>query len=235
MQIDKEELPGVLEALLFATDAPLTVERLKETIDGSSAAEIREAIETLRGNYERDGRAFEVRAIAGGWQLASRAHYAVWVAKLYRGKPKPRLSRAALETLAVIAYRQPVTRAEVEAIRGVNVDGVMRTLMEKSLVTVTGRREVPGRPLTFGTTRDFLTYFGLNDLGDLPAEEELEGLFGTTPPAPADGYVAPQGPFAGGGGGDNGAGASEFVETEDDGSSPEPVPGAGGGEFTPEG
>jgi segregation and condensation protein B len=175
-EVESEKLPRILEALLFATELPLTLERLRAALPKVEPAAIREALEILRGEYDRDGRAFTLRRIEGGYQLASHPRYAEWIARLRRGKPRARLSRPALETLAIIAYRQPVTRAEVEAIRGVNADGVLRTLLERHLVTVTGRREAPGRPLVFGTTRDFLAYFGLNDLRDLPEEGELEGL-----------------------------------------------------------
>lgn len=174
--MSRGELAALVEALLFATDVPLTLERIRAALPEAEPAAIREAFEGLRARYDKEPRGFLLRQIAGGWQLASHPRYAEHVARLFRGRPRLRLSRPALETLAIVAYRQPVTRAEVEAIRGVNADAVLRTLLERRLVTVTGRKEVPGRPLVFGTTREFLAYFGLNDLRDLPEERELEGL-----------------------------------------------------------
>jgi segregation and condensation protein B len=165
-----------LEALLFATDTPLTPARLKALVDADDIKALRAAIDELNGEYEAQNRAFTIVEFGGGWQLASRPEYAPLIQKLYRGRRYVRLSQAALEVLAIIAYRQPVTRMEIEEIRGVQVSGVLATLTERSLITVAGRSDAVGNPILYGTTREFLNYMGLNGLHQLPALPELEGL-----------------------------------------------------------
>ena len=229
--MEVEELKRVVEALLFATDAPLTVDRIRAAIKDSDPAEIRAVLEGLRSEYERDGHAFGLRQVAGGYQLASRSDFAPWIARLHGGRPRPRLTRAALETLAIIAYRQPVTRAEAEAIRGVNVDGVLRTLMEKKLVTVTGRREGPGRPLLFGTTRDFLAYFGLKDLKDLPEEGELQALLGEAEAKIAAEAAGEEIMSSAEEDAADEAPAEPLEIQEEDGTPVEQIPGPGGGDL----
>jgi len=171
-----DALPGVVEAVLFAADSPLTVQKIAGLIEDAGAGEIREALTRLADAYEREGRAFHVVQVAGGYQLSTRPRYAHWVERLFKGRQRARLSNAALETLAIVAYRQPIQKSEIAEIRGVDVDGVLRTLLERNLVTVVGRKETPGRPLLFGTTKDFLAHFGLNLLQDLPSIEEMEEL-----------------------------------------------------------
>jgi segregation and condensation protein B len=167
---------AVIEALLFASDAPLTPEKIREVVGDVEEAEIREAIESLRADYRAGERSFDVFEIEGGFQVLSRPEFASWVERLFVERRKARLSRQALETLAIVAYKQPIVKAEIEVIRGVSSDGVLRTLLERDLVTITGRAEGVGRPLLYGTTRGFLNYFGLNDLADLPKIEELREL-----------------------------------------------------------
>jgi segregation and condensation protein B len=173
-----EELRRIIEALLFAAPEPLTVSRIKTIVPGTEPADIAESIEELRREYDESGRAFQVVEVANGWQLTSRPDYAIWVDKLFEARGKARLSRAALETLAVVAYKQPVVRSAIEAIRGVNVDSVLRTLMERDLVRIVGRADGPGRPLLFGTTKEFLLRFGISRISDLPKLEEIENLTG---------------------------------------------------------
>lgn len=165
-----------LEALLFATDAPLTTGRLKQIFPEAAIPDIRAAVAELIAEYEQQERAFTIVEFGGGWQLASRPEYVGVIQKLYRGKRFVRLSQAALEVLAVIAYRQPVTRMEIEEIRGVQVSGVLQTLTERNLVTVVGRSDTVGNPILYGTTREFLNHMGLKGLHQLPSLPELEGV-----------------------------------------------------------
>jgi segregation and condensation protein B len=171
-----EELKRIVEALLFASSEPLSVVRMRSLIVGSDANEIVEAIDALKEDYAHDSRSFQIVQMGGGYLITTKSDYAPWVTRLFESRAKQRLSRAALETLAVVAYKQPVMRSAVEAIRGVNVEGVLRTLMERNLVRIIGRGDGPGRPLLFGTTREFLMQFGINRLSDLPALREIEGL-----------------------------------------------------------
>ena len=178
-------LSRVIEALLFSAQKPLSVRELTEAIKGAGAedesspneftrvreAEVAAALEQLKIEYIEQQRAFQLNEKAEGWQLASDPKYAQWVRQIF---PAPaRLSAPALETLAIIAYRQPITRADVEAVRGVNIDGVLQTLMERGLVKIAGRAEIPGRPLLYETTQFFLDHFGLRNLDELPNVEEL--------------------------------------------------------------
>jgi len=167
------ELKSVVEALLFAADEPLSLRRLG-ALTGSAAGELRAAVERLNADYAAAGSALQVREIAGGYRLLTRPEHAAWVARLAETPRRARLSQPALETLAIIAYKQPVARAELEEIRGVNVEGVLRTLIERDLVTIVGRDEGLGRPLLYGTTDAFLGTFGLGGLADLPRLDELE-------------------------------------------------------------
>jgi len=173
-----EELRRIIEALLFAAPEPLTMSRIKAIVPGTEAGDIMESIEELRKQYEEDARAFQIVEVANGWQLTSKPDYAVWVDKLFESRGKAKLSRAALETLAVVAYKQPVVRSTIESIRGVSVDSVLRTLMERDLVRMVGRADGPGRPLLFGTTKEFLLRFGISRISDLPKLDEIEDLTG---------------------------------------------------------
>ena len=168
-----DDLRAAIEALLFASERPLTPDEMKSAFDsGVSAADIRAEIEVLRSEYDTQARGFRMYEIAGGFQLASDIRFAETLKRFYQSREKKRISQAGLETLSVIAYRQPVTRAEIEAIRGVNVDGSVKTLMEKGLIRISGRKEVPGRPILYGTTQEFLEHFGLKSVQELPALSE---------------------------------------------------------------
>jgi segregation and condensation protein B len=183
------ELKFVLEAILFSAQTPLGPKELKDVLAGAvehsedpvvralrrtSVDAISTALEELAREHEQAQRSYRLVCVAGAWQFASQPEFSPWIKALvgHRARP-PRLSHPALETLAIISYRQPVTRAEVEQVRGVAVDGVMQTLLERGLVAQVGRAEVPGRPITYGTTPLFLEYFGLRSLDDLPAADEL--------------------------------------------------------------
>jgi segregation and condensation protein B len=174
---DEDRTTELVEALLFAADEPLPSRALAALLDDVTPAAVAGAVERLNADYLREKRAFHIREIAGGWQIVTRPEFAPWVSRLYAASSTPRLTQAALETLAIVAYKQPATRAELEAIRGVTVDGVLRTLVERGLVRVAGRAEGIGRPLLYGTTDHFLEYFGLPGLDALPRPEELEILF----------------------------------------------------------
>ena len=186
---EHDELKRVLECLLFVASDPLSEKRLAE-ISGSDPHQVRLLLEELEQKYSNSG--FQLRQIAWGWQFTTQAVYAPFIEKLYRPKIQ-QLSRAAMETLAIIAYKQPITRAEVSAIRGVDADGVISTLLDKRLIKDVGRRLGPGRPLLYGTTDEFLTFFGIKSLENLPpagsmapedelAQVEQQKLF-SNPPA----------------------------------------------------
>jgi segregation and condensation protein B len=178
-------LRPAIEALLFSTDQPLTLVQLGEALE-SPPEELIEALHALGGEYAGREAGVELREIAGGWMLVTTAAQAEWVGRMLRGKRRMRLSRAALETMAIIAYKQPVTKSEVEAIRGVDSSGVLGTLLERDLVTIRGRSKVVGRPLLYGTTQEFLEYFGLRDLSELPRPEELRALVAAREPEQLD-------------------------------------------------
>jgi segregation and condensation protein B len=161
----------VVEALLFASDTPVEAERIQEVLDLESAAAARALVEGLRGRLDAEGRGLQVMEVGGGYRLVTRPEVAPWLVKLARSRTRSRLSRPSLETLAIIGYRQPVSRPEVDAIRGVNSEAVLDNLLERRMIRITGRKESPGRPFLYETTREFLVAFGLRDLGDLPKVE----------------------------------------------------------------
>ena len=168
--MEDPEALRILEALLFASDAPLELQRVQEVL-GLSAAEAGRLVRALVHRYDPE-HGLQIVEVGGGYRMATRSELAPWLLKLQRSRTRTRFSKPALETLAIIAYRQPISRAEVEALRGVNVEGVLTTLLERRLLKVVGRRPTPGRPLLYGTTREFLTNFGLRDLDELPRFEE---------------------------------------------------------------
>ena len=167
-----ERLIAILESVLFASGEPLTIARLAEVVPGPSRVELRAALAELASRTERERRGVRLIEVAGGYQLRTAPEYTEWVRRLFQQKPW-RLTRATLETLAIVAYKQPITRAEIEAIRGVDADSVLASLLARKLVRIVGRKEVIGRPLLYGTTRQFLEVFGLKDLTGLPALAEL--------------------------------------------------------------
>lgn len=169
-----DQLKKGIEAVLFTLDEPITVNRLKDLFQGSKPEEIKEALAGLQKDYDDGGRAFALQEIAGGWQLLTRPEHADIIGKLKKAKADRKLSAAALETLAIIAYKQPIKRVDIEAIRGAASGELVRALMERNLVKIAGRDEVPGSPLTYGTTKEFLDTFGINSLEDLPRPEEVK-------------------------------------------------------------
>jgi segregation and condensation protein B len=164
---------SVVEAVLFASDEPLSAERLANIVE-TGVKQVRQHIENLNDKYKANNNAFRIEQIAGGYQMLTLSPYNHWLSKLLRVRSDSKLSPAALETLAVIAYKQPVMRADIEAIRGVAAGEMIRGLMYKGLVKIVGRAEVLGRPMLYGTTKKFLEIFGLNSLKDLPKVEELK-------------------------------------------------------------
>ena len=163
--------------MLFASEKPLSAEEIKSAFSagpegGVSVSDIRKQVEALKNEYEEQNRGFRVYEIANGFQIASDMRFADVLRRFYLSREKRKISQAGLETLSVIAYRQPVTRAEIEAIRGVNVDGSVKTLMEKGLIRIAGRKDVPGRPILYSTTSDFLEHFGLKSTQELPPLSE---------------------------------------------------------------
>jgi segregation and condensation protein B len=180
----------VLEALLFASDTPVELTTIREVLELHSPDAARDLVDTLGARLRTEERALQVIEVGGGFRLVTRPEVAPWLVKLARARTRQRLSRPALETLAIIAYRQPVSRPEVDAVRGVNSEGVLDNLLERRLVRIAGRKDTPGRPFLYETTRDFLVAFGLRDLADLPKPEgELVIPDVSAPDAPAQGEL----------------------------------------------
>jgi segregation and condensation protein B len=181
-------LKALVEALIFAAQEPLSINQIRAIYQGDDARNngskqiepetIRQSVTDLNLEYEKSDRPYRIVQIAGGYQFATLSDYAEWLGKLYKEQGRRKLSQSGVETLAIVAYKQPVTKAEIEKIRGVNCDYVLKTLLEKELLTVTGRAESVGRPLLYGTTKEFLKHFGLNDITDLPRPREIEEILG---------------------------------------------------------
>lgn len=171
--MDEQSLKSAIEALLFAANEPLTTRRIRDILGLDDGRVVRRAIENLRQEAAAAGRGIQIEEVAGGFRMLSNPACAEFVERLHASQRRSRLSQAALETLAIIAYKQPVHRADIEAIRGVQVDAVLRGLQERGLVRIVGRAEVLGRPFLYGTTRRFLEVFGLRSLDELPKAEEL--------------------------------------------------------------
>lgn len=176
--MDIKKIKNIIEALLVISETGLTRDEIKNAIPESDTKDIDEGIRLLREEYDSDNRAFNISEIAGRYRLVTKSEYMPWIGNLYK-KEAERLTGPSLETLAILAYKQPATRAEIEIVRGVNVGGVLKSLLEKGLIQVKGRKDVIGRPLVYGTTERFLELFGLNSLNDLPglrdfSEDDLE-------------------------------------------------------------
>jgi segregation and condensation protein B len=181
--MEREDLKSIIESLLFVAEGPVTLQRFEEVVDGAGKEEIRSVLDELGGELETNRRGVRLVEVAGGFQLRTAKVNADWVKKFLGGRPA-RMGRATLETLAIIAYRQPMTKAEIEAIRGVDVDGVVNTLLERGLIRAVARKDVPGRPFLYGTTAEFLQLFNLKDLSHLPTLKEMEEV--TLPEVPGE-------------------------------------------------
>lgn len=169
-------LKGIVEAILFVSGEPISVDRLQGVVEGVSRAELMSALRALREDYAAEGRGLQVVEVAGGFQVATRPDCAPWIKRLEKAKAGAKLSRSAMETLAIIAYKQPLVRAEMEQIRGVDTAGVLKTLLDRRLIRIVGRKDIPGRPIMYGTTKQFLQAFGLKDLASLPALRDIKDL-----------------------------------------------------------
>jgi segregation and condensation protein B len=168
-----DDIKNIIESMLFVADEPLSIDRLKKIIGQAETKEIRHALEELQADYDARRGGFYLNQVAGGYQIRTRSEYVEWIKRLLQPKPL-RLSKAALETLAIIAYKQPVIRSDVEHIRGVDCGGVLRVLLERKFIRVLGRKEIAGRPLIYATTKRFLEVFDLKSLKDLPTPKEIE-------------------------------------------------------------
>jgi segregation and condensation protein B len=182
--IERSEMESAIEAILFVSSEPVPRTKLLEMFDEEDRAEAAEALEAVLARYtEGDGRGILVEDVAGGVRLATRPEIAGWLRRFFDVSGGTKLSMAALETLAIVAYRQPITGPEIQELRGVNPVGVIKTLLERRLVRIAGRKEVVGKPFLYSTTKEFLVHFGLNSLKDLPPLEEFEETFGAVGPA----------------------------------------------------
>lgn len=161
----------ILEALLFASDTPVEPERIQEVLELSATAEARALVDDLKARYETDGRGLTIVEVGGGFRMVTRPEVAPWLVRLARSRTRSRLSRSALETLAIVAYRQPASRPEIDVVRGVNSEAVLEGLLDRRLIRIAGRKDAPGRPFLYETTREFLVAFGLRDLSELPQVE----------------------------------------------------------------
>src|SRR5262245_43097654 len=218
---------NVLEALLFASDTPIEAARIQEVLDLDSAAAARELVDALARRLDGDGRALQLIEVGGGFRLVNRPEVAPGLMQHPRSKPRSRLSRPALETLAIIAYRQPVSRPDVDAVRGVNSEGVLDNLLERRMIRIAGRRDSPGRPFLYETTREFLVAFGLRDLSDLP-KVEGEPVIPEAPAADAENAPATEDAVHAAHEGDTG----ELAAAADP---PQQDPGSSGPDVTPRG
>lgn len=168
-----EEAKRIIEALLFASDRPIGIDEITAVLEDVDSRVVRDIVYELKNEYETQRRSFTLTEVAGGFQMVSDTYYAPWIKKLLASERTQRLSMPSLETLAIIAYKQPLTRSEMETIRGVNIDGVIENLLEKNLIRTHGRKEAPGRPFYYVTTEEFLMHFGLKSLQDLPPLKEF--------------------------------------------------------------
>ena len=181
--MEREEIRSIIESLLFVADGPQTLQRFAEVLDGVDRETIQNILNELQTELEGQNRGIRLVEVAGGYQLRTPKTNADWVKKFLGGRPA-RMGKATLETLAIIAYRQPITKAEIESIRGVDVDGVIGTLLERNLIRAVARKDVPGRPFLYGTTMEFLQLFNLKDLSQLPTLKEMEEI--SLPEIPGD-------------------------------------------------
>lgn len=181
--MEREDVKSIVESLLFVADGPQTLQRFGEVLDGVDKDTIQAVLNELQAECEAQRRGVRLVEVAGGYQLRTAKVNADWVKKFLGGRPA-RMGKATLETLAIIAYRQPITRAEIEAIRGVDVDGVIATLLERNLIRAVARKDVPGRPFLYGTTAEFLQLFNLKDLTHLPTLKEMDEI--SLPEIPGD-------------------------------------------------
>lgn len=168
----------IVEALILASDVPISDAKIAAIVEELTPKQVKEMVDELNSEYAAASRAFFITRVAGGYQFNTHKELAPWIKKLFKGRSKPKLSQAALESLAIIAFRQPISRTEIDAIRGVHSGGVLKHLLERNLVAISGRSEHVGKPLLYGTTPEFLRYFGINDISELPKPREIEEIMG---------------------------------------------------------
>ena len=173
--MERDEVKSIVESLLFVADGPQSLQRFCEVLDGVDEEVVSDVLHEMQGELDAQNRGIRLVEVAGGYQLRTAKANADWVKKFLGGRPA-RMGRATLETLAIVAYRQPITKAEIEAIRGVDVDGVIATLLDRNLIRAVARKDVPGRPFLYGTTPEFLQFFNLKDLSQLPTLKEMEEI-----------------------------------------------------------
>ncbi|MBI4051514.1 MAG: SMC-Scp complex subunit ScpB [Elusimicrobia bacterium] len=188
--MERNQIKSVLETMFFITDRPIPLQKLVQLME-LQEAELRESIQELRSEMESRGSALQILEIGGGFQFGTRSEYASWIRKLYGERLTVKLSQPTLETLSIIAYKQPITRAEIEEIRGVEVIASLETLLERRLIRVTGRKETVGRPLLYGTTMEFLRHFGFNSVEELP---NIDSFISENTAGVAAASLTPQGP-----------------------------------------
>lgn len=176
--MSETKIKSVIESLLFSSDKPILIEQIRDLFQDLEPVQIRKILEELKSEYEGQAHGIRIVEVAGGFQMVTAQECASFLKKFYKVQRKERLSRPALETLAIIAYKQPVTKLQIQSIRGVDVDGVIGNLKDLGIIRVAGRRRAPGRPFLYGTTRQFLDYFGLNSLADLPKIEDFPKMEG---------------------------------------------------------
>ena len=172
--MSEDNVKSVIEALLFSSDKPLMLEQIKSALGNPDTSELRKILQELSVEYQNSNRGMRIAEVAGGFQMITAPGFAPFLKKLYKQRRVEKLSKQALETLAMVAYKQPVTKTEIESLRNVNADGVVKSLIEKGIIRVSGRKKAPGRPYLFGTTRKFLEYFGLKSLEELPKIENFQ-------------------------------------------------------------
>ncbi len=224
--MENPNLDNIVLALLFASDEPLSARKIAAIVEDVTAADVKQAIDAWNQRADAEAWSIGIEQVAGGYRLATRAEYAPYVSRLYAGRRKFRLSRAGLESLAIIAYKQPITRAEIEVIRGVGCGSVIANLLERSLVEIIGKAKVLGAPFLYGTTQEFLEYLGLNSIRDLPSLEDLEALLAREAEGVVEGDDAPVRPETADGDADDealDAAAATPSEPEGDGEAVVPV------------
>ncbi|UCD85389.1 MAG: SMC-Scp complex subunit ScpB [Deltaproteobacteria bacterium] len=178
--MNTDEIKAVIESLIFVSENALSVDEIKKVLEGEEKSRLKQALDELVAEYGQMDRSFSLQEVAGGYQFRTKPKFASWIKKLNRTRPT-RLTQPALETLAIIAYKQPILRSEIERIRGVDTGGVINTLLLRKLIKIMGRKDGPGRPLIYGTTQEFLETFGLKNISELPTLRELKGLGGEEP------------------------------------------------------
>lgn len=176
--MDNGKQKQIIEALILASDVPLPDSKIAGFVEQMTPQQVKEIVDELNSEYDAGNRGFFITKVAGGYQINTRKNLAPWIKKLFKGRSRPKLSQAGLESLAIIAFRQPISRTEIDAIRGVHSGGVLKNLLERNLVAISGRSEEVGKPLLYGTTPEFLRYFGINDISELPKPKEVEEIMG---------------------------------------------------------